>query len=50
MTPDIPDFNGPDALGALKNLSVGRFGLTFEEQGLRARVAIDRQGVHESPR
>ncbi len=35
---------GPDALGALKNLRVGRFGLTFEEQGLRARVAIDRQG------
>jgi hypothetical protein len=35
---------GPDALGALKNLRVGRFGLTFEEQGLRARVAIDWQG------
>jgi hypothetical protein len=35
---------GPDALGALKNLRVARFGLTFEEQGLCARVAIDRQG------
>ena len=35
---------GPNTLGPFKNLRLGQFGLTFEEQGLRARVAIDREG------
>ncbi|MGC8639232.1 MAG: hypothetical protein ACP5XB_05060 [Isosphaeraceae bacterium] len=32
---------GPETLGVLKNLRAGQFGLTFKDQGLRARVAID---------
>ena len=32
---------GPDTFGMLKNLRMGQFGLTFEDQGLRARVVID---------
>ena len=33
--------SGPDTFGPLKKLQLGQFGLSFEEQGLRARVAID---------
>jgi hypothetical protein len=35
---------GPDTIGILKNLRLGQFGLSFEDQGLRARVAIDLVG------
>jgi hypothetical protein len=35
---------GPDTIGVLKNLRLGQFGLSFEDQGLRARVAIDLVG------
>ena len=38
---------GPDGLGPLETISAGNFGLTFEDQGVRAKAVIEREsGKH----